>query len=647
MGDKKNASSELRKTNDLLERIFSTSHFLLAYLDKDFNFIRVNRAYAQADGHPAEFFIGKNHFQLFPNEENERIFRKVLETGERYSVEAKPFEYALNPERGMTYWDWSLEAVKDSTGEKVEGVLLSLVDVTGRIRAEAERVRLAAAVEQAAESVIITDNDGNIQYVNPAFERVTGYSKSEALGKNPRILKSGKHDYEFYKDIWGAITRGDTWRGRFINKRKDGTLFEEDASIRPLRSPSGAITSFVAVKRDVTREAMLEKQVRRTQRLESVGTLAGGIAHDFNNILTAIIGFAEMSLADIREENELKDNIRETLAAAMRARELIKQILTFSRDTEQQLRPMQLQPVIRESLKLIRASTPAMIEIAEELDMDAGMALADPTQMSQVIMNLCTNAEYAMRAKGGTLTVSLTSIDADQDFAKNHLHMKPGPHLRLTVTDTGVGMDERVLERIFEPFFSTKPHGEGVGMGLSVVHGIVVGHGGSITVYSEPGVGTSFNVYLPVIGKAGETVETVKQPIPGGDERVLFVDDEESITSMAKKMLERVGYRVEVTNKPERALELFKANPDFYDILITDQSMPDITGAELARQVMDIRPSLPVILCTGFSHSITPYKAKELGIREFIMKPFAASELAQAMRRSLEGKPAKKNGRKK
>jgi PAS domain S-box-containing protein len=506
-------------------------------------------------------------------------------------------------------------------------------DVTEKKRAEEERARLVTAITQAAESIIITDVRGNIQYVNPAFEKITGYAREEVVGHNPNVLKSGRQDDAFYKDLWDTISKGRTWNGKFINKKKSGDLFEEEASITPVRSPSGEIISYIAMKRDITQETTIERQMRKTQKLEAIGSLAGGIAHDFNNLLTPIIGYTEMAIAELRDRYEVVESLQEVLKASGRAKDIVKQILAFGCENSGDRSPVMIHQAVKETLKLARVSIPSTVEIVEELDTSSGSVLADLAQISQVVMNLCINAAYAMREKGGRMTVSVMMFIVDTDSRWDHLGLTPGKYVRITVSDTGAGMDEKTLERIFEPFFTTKPPGEGTGLGLSVIHGIVKSHGGDVSVYSSLGNGSTFNVYLPRTEQAVMEKEEQDNPLPGGTGSILLVDDEMSILSMSGKLLKQLGYKVTAMNLPMEAVELFRKSPDSFDAIVTDQTMPKMTGVELAAEIIKIRPGTPVALCTGFSDSLTKDKAREMGISEFVMKPFGTRELAEAMSR--------------
>jgi signal transduction histidine kinase/CheY-like chemotaxis protein len=379
----------------------------------------------------------------------------------------------------------------------------------------------------------------------------------------------------------------------------------------------------------------LENQLRRVQRLETIGTLAGGVAHDFNNILTPIIGYSDMAMTQLDKSHPVRSDIEQVIKAAFRARDLVKQILMFSRQGELERKPAQLHLVFKEALKLMRASLPSTIEIHENLNSNCGSVLCDPSQMHQVMMNLCTNAFHAMRENGGILEVMLDSVDVDKEFTCLHVSLNEGRYVRLTVSDTGCGMDRATLERIFEPFFTTKKVGEGTGLGLSVIHGIVLAHGGAITSYSEPGVGSTFRVYLPALVSETTTEKSSDTALRNGRERILFVDDEAAIVEMGTSMLERLGYHVTATTRSEEALRIFKDDPDAFDLLISDQTMPHLTGDRLAGRMLALRPDLPVILISGFSERVTALNYKQIGVREFVMKPLVLRDLSQAIERAL------------
>jgi PAS domain S-box-containing protein len=557
-------------------------------------------------------------------------FHKALKTKDQSYVR----EYRIKAKDNSIYWIQDRGQIV-SNGKEVEYISGVFYDITKQKRTEEESLLLATAIEHAAESVIISNKSGAIQYVNPAFEQLSGFSREEIVGQNFRIFRSDKHDKGFYKDMWEVISRGNIWSGHITNRMKDDTLREFETKISPVHNRSGDIVSFVSVNRDVTQEKVLEAQLHQSQRMQSIGTLAGGIAHDFNNILSAIIGYTELTIDYLENGSLPYNNLQEVLEAGERAKGLINQILTFSRQSEQDLKPLQLKLIVKEALKLIRATLPSTIEIHQDFTSDAAI-LGDQIKVHQILMNLCTNAGHAMLGKDGMLSVCLSEVEFDSSFRIKHFDIKSGSYLKLSISDTGHGMSASLMERIFDPFFTTKEKGKGTGMGLSVVHGIVKSHNGTIHVYSEPGEGSTFNVYLPIIEKQLEQKIIAEKPIPTGTEHILFVDDEESLINMGKQLLVSLGYDVTTRISSIEALELFKTRPDTFDLVITDLTMPNMTGDELAKQLMAIRSDIPVILCTGFSTRITEEKAKSMGIRAFILKPLIRKDIAETIRKILD-----------
>ncbi|MFH0730580.1 MAG: PAS domain S-box protein [Pseudomonadota bacterium] len=509
-------------------------------------------------------------------------------------------------------------------------------DISERKQAEAERERLLMAIEQANELVAITDASGTIQYVNPAFEIITGYSSREAVGGTPRVLKSGRHDRAFYKALWDTISSGTPWSGRLINRRKNGALYTGESSISPVKDENGSVVNFVWISRDITNELELEKRVFQAQKLEAIGALAGGIAHDFNNILYPIIGFSEILMEDLPAGSPEHENVAVIFKAAMRAGELVKQILSFSRQARHEKLPVRIQHILQEVLKLTRSTIPSGIDITHSLQSDCGLIMADPTQLHQIAMNLITNAYHAVEEAGSSISIQLKeSVLTGRDWAG--ISLEPGRYALLTVTDNGCGIDPANMGRIFEPFFTTKEQGKGTGLGLSVVYGIVKEHGGDIRVYSELGKGTTFTVYLPII-KADPKIVPIGELViyETGTERILLVDDEEPIVRIEKQMLERLGYHVEDCTGSMEALKVFRGEPNAFDLVITDMNMPNMAGDKLATELRSVRPDIPIIICTGFSVKIDEQKAKAIGVNGCLMKPVVKSEMAKMVRNVLD-----------
>ncbi len=506
-----------------------------------------------------------------------------------------------------------------------------------QLRRTKKQIRLLqTAIEQASEMVAITDSSGTIAYVNPAFEKITGFTRDELIGSNPRILKSGRQDQLFYQELWRTITRGEPWHGFFVNRRKDGTLYREEAVIVPVENGDGVIHDFVTVKRDMTQESRLQRQLIQSQKMEAIGTLAGGIAHDFNNILSAILGFAELALFDLPEGGRNHEDVSEVIKAGNRAKDLVRQILTFSRKTEQEFKPIDIVPLLTEALKFLRATLPSTIEIRKQVATESAEVLANPTMIQQVLMNLCTNAAHAMKETGGILTVNLLKTEVDVGSIGKHPELPPGPYVQLTIGDTGPGIEPGIMGRIFDPYFTTKEKGEGTGLGLSMVHGITQSLKGIVAVESDPGKGTVFNVYLPRVIGVPESAANQPQTLPTGNERILLADDEDALATMGRLMLGRLGYRVTVKTDSNEALDVFRAHPDQFDLIITDKTMPRLTGFDLAREAKKIRPDVPIIICTGYSDDIEADKAVRLGVSRLIVKPLSMDELARAVRSTLD-----------
>ena len=390
------------------------------------------------------------------------------------------------------------------------------------------------------------------------------------------------------------------------------------------------------ISHDMREQERLKAQLHQAQKMEAIGTMAGGIAHDFNNMLGAIIGFTELAFYELPPDSPVRKRLQEVRTAGTRAKDLVRQLLTFSRQHEQTRQPLYLHVIVQEVQRLLHASLPSTITFQQDLDKDAGMVLADPTQIHQVLLNLCTNAEYAMRDTSGILEVRVHNVEVDAALAAQYPALHLGPHVCLSVRDTGPGIPLEVVDRIFDPFFTTKPIGEGTGMGLAMVHGIVTGHDGVLTVESRLGVGTTFTLYLPQIHETAENATPTVTPSPHGVGRLLLIDDEAPLARMGQALLEHYGYEVISCTRSEEALATFHAEPHRFDLVITDQTMPHMTGERLSQELRRVRPDIPIILCTGFSHIMNAEKAKAMGIDAFLMKPLVARDWVSTIQQVLE-----------
>ncbi|MEE9497328.1 MAG: response regulator, partial [Desulfobacterales bacterium] len=509
-------------------------------------------------------------------------------------------------------------------------------------RRQAERAILKAkkdwerTFDTVPDLVAILDTNYRIVRVNKAMADRLGLTPAECVGQTCYCAVHGMDEPPSFCPHAQLLKDG---REHMVEVREERLGGDFIVSTSPIFDSEGHLTGSVHVSRDITERKMLEDKLRQAYKMEAIGTLAGGIAHDFNNILAAIIGYAEI----LGERFQLKsleyEYLTQLLKAGGRARDLVKQILAFSRESVHELKPTQIKFPIKEALKLIRASLPSTIEIQQDIQGDVTV-LADPTQIHQVVMNLCTNAGHAMQENGGTLEVSLHDVEfgLGNGDLKSEIGLAPGPYVKLSVSDTGCGMPSHIINRIFDPFFTTKEKGVGTGMGLSVVHGIVESHNGGIYVRSEPGKGTTVDVFLPAIERRSDAETEIYKPIPGGLENILYVDDEQMIVEIIDCALKSLGYHVVTRTSSLEALELFKKEPDRFDIVITDMTMPKMTGQRLAEKLIQIRPDIPVILITGFSTAIDEEKASAAGLQAVIFKPILKRDLAETIRKVLDQK---------
>jgi PAS domain S-box-containing protein len=519
----------------------------------------------------------------------------------------------------------------------------TIADITDRKLAEnavkTSRDMLETIFQTSPDTIIFSDAVGDIMAANDAVEKVLGYTSQELIGQSYAILAPEQaEDMQSLRENLKDLFEKNFLRDReLIFRKKNGSTIYLECNARVLRDAGGAMTGAVSVMRDITERKKLEAQYRQSQKMEAIGTLAGGIAHDFNNILAAIMGYTELSIEDAARGISVQHNLEQILKSAGRARDLVRQILAFSRKDMEARGPLQVRPLIKEAIKLLRATLPATIEIRETISRQSCLVYANPTQIHQVLMNLCTNAAHAMSENGGVLEIGLSSVFLAEGQTAGYHNVPGGAYVQVTVSDTGTGIDPNYIDRIFEPFFTTKEFGKGTGMGLAVAHGIVKSCGGDIRVRSLTGTGTTFDVLLPELPDAAMEAAPEPPPLLMGTERILLVDDEKMLLDVGQSMLQSLGYKPTIMLSSKSALEWFQRDPGGFDLVITDMTMPHMTGDKLAQKLMRIRPGIPVIMATGYNEKISEETVRELGIRALVMKPFNRREMSQIIRSVLDG----------
>jgi len=508
-----------------------------------------------------------------------------------------------------------------------------------------QRDFLNTLVETIPNPVFYKDSNGKFSGCNSAFEHFIGKQRVDIIGKTTYDLNEKEMADNAYKIDQELFHSPGACHYESRVKRGDGIYRDVLLDKASIVSKAGKVEGLIGVISDITERKQaeeekmdLEKQLHQSQKMESIGTLAGGIAHDFNNILFGIIGFTELCLGETEPDTILHGNLKEILTGGIRAKALVKQILTFSRQSEQERGPIQIGPIIKEVSKLLRSTLPTTIEIKIEIQTEIGIISGDPTQIHQVIMNLCMNAQHAMEKEGGIIKITLSSVKKNNNSYSNKLaNIAHDNFIKLSVSDTGTGIPREIQDLIFDPFFTSKEQGKGTGMGLSVVHGIVKSHGGHIEVNSFPQKGTTFDVYFPIIGKSEVTIEVpYTDQLPRGKEHVFLVDDEMQVITVQTQILEKLNYTVTSRTSSLEAIEAFKVNNMCYDVVITDMTMPKMTGVHLAAELKKIKPGIPVILCTGFSEKLIGMQANEIGVDAFLMKPVGRADLAKTIRQVLD-----------
>ena len=639
--EKRKAAEKARQATEARYRLlYEIAGEPIFTYDKNLILTDVNRVACEKIGIEKDKLIGRNILELglLHPDDTQKAMDHIKKLLEGASIETEKLRFKR---KDGSYLIAEVTATPIIEQGKLVAITNVCHDVTEResltaaLKKSEEKFRLLS--ENAPDIVFSLGKDGLITYVNSSTRQTLGFEPEELIGLYPTELCE-ERDRKFLIRLFKRVSEGkETLHNvgvTLLDKKGKERYFLLSCS--PVERAESEDLAAVGMLKDTTEQRDLEAQLRHAQKMEAIGTLAGGIAHDFNNILSAIMGYAELALIDIPHDSPIKDNLQQVLNASSRARDLVRQILTFSRRGEQRRVPISIVPIIKEGLKLLRASLPSFIEIRQKIEPDPGIVEADPTQIHQVLMNLCTNAGQAMMEKGGLLEVTLEKVKIDNELSATNPDLRLGPYVRLTVRDTGHGMERDIMERIFDPYFTTKREGEGTGLGLAVVHGIVKNHGGAIKVKSTPGKGTTFEVYFPVVDVPMKSAQATDQLMPKGHEYILFIDDEQPIAELGRLMLEKLGYKVVTKTSSVEALELFKADPTRFDLVITDMTMPNMTGDMLATKLLKIRPDIPIILCTGFSTRITEQRAKEMGIQRLVMKPLSMKQLAEVVRGVLD-----------
>lgn len=646
-------TEELRKSENSLQRVFDILPIGLWFTDKNGNLIRSNPAGIRIWG--KEPFAGQKNHDTFK--------ARRLPSGEEVRPDDRSLARTLRD--GVTITDELLEIdaldgstktilnytapVRDGKGE-IEAAVIANLDVTELIHAEqallASEVRHRTLINTIPDLIWLKDENGLYLSCNPPFERFFGAEESEITGKTDYDFVDKEHaDFFRTHDKKAMNAGGPETKEESLTFAEDGYQGVFETIKTPVYDTGGDLIGVLGIARDITdrknaeqEKIELERKLSQTQKMETIGTLAGGIAHDFNNILTSIMGYTQLCMNEVDENTEMYKDLSQIMQAGNRAGDLVKQILAISRKDEQEIIPIQLSPLIKEALKMLRSTLPSSITLKEDIPKQSPVVKADATKLHQVIVNLATNAMHSMTDSTGTLELHVGTVTFDETIDTRYSDMQPGHYVLISVSDTGGGIPKDHLDRIFEPYFTTKEKEEGTGLGLSVVHGIVKSHGGHIAVYSEPDRGTTFHVYLPEARESlGEKAEKKEAPLPTGDEHILLIDDEEQIVDIHRRHLERHGYTVTAETKSPDALELFRVSPEKFDMVVTDMTMPEMTGDKIARKIKQIRPDIPVLLCTGYNERINE-QGPNPDFEEFLMKPIDKATLVTAVRRLLDSR---------
>ncbi len=633
--EKAGVEEALQESEKRYRRLFESAKDGILILDADTDkVVDINPFLIQLLGYSYDDFRDKHIWEIGPFKDiaaSKTAFKKLQEN-----------EYIRYEDLPLETRDGQSIAVEFVSNvylvDRKKVIQCNIRDITERKRAEAtaeaENKRLLAAIEQSGEAFVITDTQGSIQFVNPAFERTSGYSQKEAIGKNSRILKSGMQDTIFHRHLWDTISNGQTWEGRMVNKHKNGTLYTEEMTISPVRNTTGQIVNYVAVKRDITEQLRLETQFLQSQKMEALGLLAGGVAHDYNNMLTVILGYTELAMNKLVPTNPLYTNLEEIFKAAKRSSDITRQLLGFAR--QQTIHPvvLDLTQNVKGMVKMLRCFLTEDIDLTWAPGGDLWSIKIDPVQVDQILANLCVNARDAM-VDIGKISITTENAVLDEAYCADHAALLvPGEYILLTISDDGCGMDQETLAQIFEPFFTRKEVGQGTGLGLSTVYGIVKQNNGFIFAHSEPGIGTTFKIFLP--RHLGQGVEIQKNrametPLSRG-ETILLVEDEPALLEMSKTMLGELGYQMLTADTPDKAIRLAGKHGGEIHLLITDVVMPGMNGRDMADRILSLYPSIKVLFVSGYTADVIAHRGILNEGVNFLQKPFSMNDLAVKIR---------------
>lgn len=630
---RKRSELALRETYDLLMAVIEASPAGITILDREGNVKLWSPAAERMFGWRTDEILGGPLLIVPPEkrEEHQALRERAMAGKSIAGVEVVRQKKNGSP-IDISLWTAPLR----DEAEGISGVVGVLVDITERKRAEG-RIRLqAAALEAAANGIIITDRNGTIRWANPAFTRLTGYTAEEAIGRNPRVLKSGIHDQAFYRHLWETVLSGRVWQGEIVNRRKDGSLYTEEQTITPVLDERGGIAHFIAIKQDATERRRLEDQLRQAQKLEALGLLAGGIAHDFNNHLNGIIGFAELALGRIPSDSKEHRYVSRVPEIGRQAAELVSQMLTFARKAPLHRQPLDMDSLLEETASILRRTLPETITITLEPP-DAPLTVnADGAMVQQILLNLATNARDAM-PHGGTLTLRLTPVTLVEASLGSHPERRAGVFACLTVADTGTGIPAAIRDRIFEPFFTTKETGRGTGLGLASVYGIAHQHDGWIEVETADGQGSAFYVFLPVVAASATAASLAGKALPRGTETLLLVEDNPMVLELGELLLRDLGYTVFSAADGVEALAIFQAHPDIA-VVLTDAVMPRLGATVLIPALRAFNPAIKVLVATGYAPDEIQYSLEGSKVDGYVQKPFSQADLAAAVRAAIDGR---------